>query len=171
DLADAHARGVRLDRAGSNVNAGDLREEYADVSLLCLELTDRRRDLGRREDRRGHLIEQRLKYVVGTPVDQYDLDVGVPQCSRTSTAAGRCEGRLATPGDRPPMITTRLRSRRGASTTAVAWSRRVSTNIALMDRLVRALPDSFSNLPFGIALSMSEPFGFARTSRCEHRSE
>src|SRR5262249_39157683 len=74
DLADAHARGVRLDRAGSNVNAGDLREEYADVSLLCLELTDRRRDLGRREDRRGHLIEQRLKYVVVTPVDQYDLD-------------------------------------------------------------------------------------------------
>jgi hypothetical protein len=31
DLANAHARGGRLDRAGSNVDAGDLRQEHADV--------------------------------------------------------------------------------------------------------------------------------------------
>jgi hypothetical protein len=37
--------------------------------LLRLELTDRRRDLGGRENRRGHLIEQRLKYVVVAAVD------------------------------------------------------------------------------------------------------
>src|SRR5262249_56991147 len=63
DLADAHARGVRLNRAGTNVNTGDFRKEYADVSLLRLKLTNRRSDLGGREDRRGDLIEQRLKYV------------------------------------------------------------------------------------------------------------
>ena len=69
----------RLDRAGSNVDAGDLRQEYAEVSLLRLELTDRRSDLGGREDRRRHLVEQRLKYVVIAPVDQHDLGIGVPQ--------------------------------------------------------------------------------------------
>jgi hypothetical protein len=57
-------RGGRLNRAGSNVDAGDLRQEYADVTLLRLELTGRRSDLGGREDRRRHLIEQRLNCVV-----------------------------------------------------------------------------------------------------------
>jgi len=71
--------GGRLNRAGSNVDAGDLRQEYADVWLLRLELTDRRSDLGGREDGRRHLIEQRLKYVVVAAVDQYDLSIGVPQ--------------------------------------------------------------------------------------------
>ena len=52
---------------------------YAEVSLLRLELTDRRGDLGGREDRRRHLIEQRLKYVVVAAVDQDDLGIGVPQ--------------------------------------------------------------------------------------------
>src|SRR6516164_2345455 len=82
DLADAYARGGRLDGAGSNVDASDIRQEYADVSLLRLELTDGRGDLGGREDRRRHLIEQRLKYVVVAAVDQYDLGIGVPQPAR-----------------------------------------------------------------------------------------
>src|SRR5262245_18008145 len=43
------------------------------------------------------------------------------------------------PAKPPPMMTTRLRSRRGASATAVASSGRVSANIALMDHLVRPL--------------------------------
>src|SRR5262249_50789942 len=59
DLMDAGARGGRLNRARFNVDARDLRQEYRDVSLLRLKLTNRRSDLGRREDCRGHLIEQR----------------------------------------------------------------------------------------------------------------
>jgi hypothetical protein len=50
--------------------------------LICLELTDRRGDVRRREDRRRHLIEQRLKYVVVAAVDQEDLGIGMPQRMR-----------------------------------------------------------------------------------------
>src|SRR5215470_8072863 len=91
---------------------------------------------------------------------------------KTSASACRSACAAAIPAKPPPMITTRLRSRRGASTTAVASARRLSANIALMHHLVRALyRDRFSNSLSGIVLSMSEPFGFARASRCEHRSE
>ena len=69
----------RLNRAGSNVDARDLRQKYAEVSLLHLELTDRRGDVSGREDRRRHLIQQRLKYVVIAAIDQDDLGIGVPQ--------------------------------------------------------------------------------------------
>ena len=79
DLADARAWRRRLNRAGSNIDAGDLRQEYDDISLLRLELTDRCSDLSGREDRRRHLIEQRLKYVVVATVDENDLGIGVPQ--------------------------------------------------------------------------------------------
>src|SRR5262249_2494601 len=69
NLADAGARGGRLNRAGSKVDSGDLRQEHAGVLLLRLELTDWRSDLGGREDRRRHLIEQRLKDVMVAAVD------------------------------------------------------------------------------------------------------
>ena len=39
-------------------------------------------DLGGRQDRRRHLREQRLKYVVVAAVDQHDLSIGVAQCVR-----------------------------------------------------------------------------------------
>src|SRR5580704_7321758 len=87
NLADARARGGRLNRAGSNVDAGDLRQEYADVSLLRLKLADRRSDLSGREDGRRHLIEQRLKYVVVAAVYQDDLGIGVPQRVRRGDSA------------------------------------------------------------------------------------
>jgi hypothetical protein len=82
DRADAYARGRRLDRAGCNVDAGDLRQEHAEVSLLHLELPDGRGDFRRREDRRRHLVEQRLKYMMIAAVDQNDVDVGVTQGTR-----------------------------------------------------------------------------------------
>ena len=41
-----------------------------------------RSDLGGREDRRRHLIEQWLKYVVVAAVDQHDLGISVPQLAR-----------------------------------------------------------------------------------------
>ena len=58
--------------------------------MLDLELTDRRSDLGRREHRRRHLIEQRLKDVVVAAVDQDDIDIRVPQraCRGDSGKAG-----------------------------------------------------------------------------------
>ena len=56
NLANAGPRTGRIDRAVSEANAGDLRQEYAEVSLLHLELTDWRSDLGGREDRRRHLV-------------------------------------------------------------------------------------------------------------------
>src|SRR5262249_12260907 len=70
NLAYTRAGEGRLNRAGSNVNAVDLSQDYADIPLFGLKLTDGRSDLGGREDCRRHLIEQRLKYVVVTPVDQ-----------------------------------------------------------------------------------------------------
>jgi hypothetical protein len=69
---------------------GDLRQEDAEVSLLRLELPDRRGELGGREDRRRHLIEQRLKYVVVAAVDHDDIDISVPKraCRGESGKAG-----------------------------------------------------------------------------------
>jgi hypothetical protein len=85
DLAHAHAWGGRLDCAGSNVDTGDLRQDYAEVLLLHLDPTDGCGDVSRREDRRRHLIQQRLKYVVIAAVDQDDFGIGLPQRVR------RCE--------------------------------------------------------------------------------
>src|SRR6516162_10661182 len=91
-----------------------------------------------------------------------------------TTSASECRSACAAaiPAKPPPMMTTRLRSRRGALTTAVASSGRVSANIALMDHLVRSLcRDGFSNSLSEAALSTPEPLGFARASRHEYRSE
>src|SRR5215471_4976717 len=56
-----------------------------------------------------------------------------------TTSASECRSACAAaiPAKPPPMITMRLRSEDGTSTAAVAWSPRVSTNIALMDHLIR----------------------------------
>src|SRR5262249_36053505 len=69
DLADTHARGGRLNCAGSNVGGGHLSQEYGDVLLLRLHLTDWPSDQGGGEARRSHLIEQRLKYMVVAAID------------------------------------------------------------------------------------------------------
>jgi hypothetical protein len=83
-------------------------QEYAEVSLPHLELTDWRSDLGGREDRRRHLVEQRLKYVVVAPVDQDDLGFRVPQGVRR-----RKPGKAAADDhDTPALQTWRLHDRR-----------------------------------------------------------
>jgi hypothetical protein len=65
--------------------------------LLLLDLTNRRGDLGGRENRGRHLVEKRLKDVMIAPVDQNDLGI-------TSS-----QGRAATiPAKPPPMMTTRF---------------------------------------------------------------
>ena len=50
--------------------------------LLHLELTDRRGDLGGRQNRRRHLIEQRLEDVMIAPVDQNDVGIASLQRAR-----------------------------------------------------------------------------------------
>jgi hypothetical protein len=54
------------------------------------ELTVQRGDLCRREDRRRHLVAQRLKDMVVAALDQDDIDVRVPQrtCSGDPGKAG-----------------------------------------------------------------------------------
>ena len=63
------------------------------IQLLHLELPDRRGDLSRREHRRRHLVEQRLKYVVVAAVDQDDIDISVAK------RACRCESGKASADD------------------------------------------------------------------------
>src|SRR6516162_10159741 len=91
--------------------------------------------------------------------------------SRTSAPACRSACAEAIPAKPPPMITTRLRTGRRASTAVVASSGRVSANIALMDHLVRALRHDGCGELREAALSTRQPLGFARASRREHRSE
>src|SRR5207248_2611986 len=92
---------------------------------------------------------------------------------RTNSASlYRSECAAASPAKPPPTITIRLRSRRGASTTAVASSGRGSANMALLAHLVRAVWRSWpSNSLSALALSTHQPFGFARASRHKHGSE
>src|SRR5262249_62270264 len=90
NLANARARGGGLNRAGSNVDAGDLRQEYGDVSLLRLELTDWRSDLGGGGDRCRHLIEQRLE----------DGGVAAGGYKKTGLCGAPRAGRAAAPADR-----------------------------------------------------------------------
>src|SRR5262245_52385262 len=71
-----------------------------------------------------------------------------------SASACRSACAAAIPAKPPPTITTRLRSRRGASMTAVASVGRVSANIAFMDHLVCAFCHEWlQQLAFGL-LSM-----------------
>src|SRR5262249_48482121 len=110
-----------------------------------------RSDLGGRQDRRRHLIEQRLKYVVVAAVDQDDLGIGVaPRGGRRGPRQTAPPGNdpvsppAGGPRDRPRLGAPRLRPPFGRS------SRRTSTNIAVMDHLVRALcHDGCGKLPFG----------------------
>src|SRR5262249_8468349 len=63
----------------SDVDASDLCQQNAQVSLLDFELPNGRGDLRRREDRRRHLVEQWLKYVMIAAVDQDDIEISVSQ--------------------------------------------------------------------------------------------
>jgi hypothetical protein len=105
NLADAGAWGGGLNRAGSNIDAGDLRQKDCDVSLLRLELTDWRSDFGGREDGGCHLIEQRLKNVVVAPIDHDDLDIGMSQRVR------RCDPGKAGADDHDTLALSAGRSR------------------------------------------------------------
>src|SRR6516165_2034018 len=93
--------------------------------------------------------------------------------SKTSVSACRSACAAAIPAKPPPMMTTRFRSGRGASTTAMASLGRVSANIALMDHLVRSFFGMMTSaVPFReTALSTGQPLGLARASRHKNRLE
>ena len=78
------------------VEPGDLRQDDLDVLVAAHHVTQHRRDLTRREDARGHLVEERLEQVVVPPVDQRDVDVGARQ-----QAGGRQAAEAASDHDHP----------------------------------------------------------------------
>ena len=93
-LAAEHVRG---DRAGLEVDVGDLAEQHLGVVLPGQDLAGRRRDLALGEDAGRDLVEQRLEQVVGRLGDHRDVDVGraaAPWC-RT---ARRSRSRSRRPG-------------------------------------------------------------------------
>src|SRR5437867_2234580 len=59
-----------------------LGEQHLGVLLRAQQPSDRRGDVARRERRRGHLVEQRLKDVMVRAIDDGDVDGGIAQRPR-----------------------------------------------------------------------------------------
>src|ERR1700692_4454296 len=76
EFSTANPRANGLDGASSKVDALNLRQQHAEVFLFRLELPDRRRYLGWRQNSGGDLVQERLKDMVIAPVDQRDFDIG-----------------------------------------------------------------------------------------------
>jgi hypothetical protein len=70
----------------TEVDAFNLGQQHAKVFLLRLELPDRRRYLGWRQDCGGDLVQERLENMVVTPVDQQNLDIGSLERARCRNA-------------------------------------------------------------------------------------
>jgi hypothetical protein len=71
-----HAGG---DRAGGQVDVGDLTEHHAGVVLVAQDLPGGGGDLALGEDAGRHLVEQRLEEVVGGLGHEGDVDRGLPE--------------------------------------------------------------------------------------------
>jgi hypothetical protein len=61
------------------IEVGDLGKVHPHVLVLAYDVSDRRRDLTVRQQARRHLIEQRVKQVVVSQIDQRDIDVLAPE--------------------------------------------------------------------------------------------
>ena len=81
------AQDVRRDRAGGEVDVGDLTEHDAGVLVPADDLAGRRGDLALGEDAGGHLVEQRLEEVVAGLADQRDVDGRLAQRLRREQPA------------------------------------------------------------------------------------
>ncbi len=66
--------GGRLDLPIGGVDAGHFRHQHGGIALAAQDGADRPGDLGGRERRGRHLIEQRLEAVMVLPVDHRDVD-------------------------------------------------------------------------------------------------
>jgi hypothetical protein len=82
----ANPRTSNVDEASSEIDALNLRQRHAEILLFRLELPDRRRYLGRRQNSGGDLVQERLKDMVITPIDQRYFDFGSLQCPRCRDA-------------------------------------------------------------------------------------
>src|SRR6266478_9886211 len=76
ELSTANPRADGLDGASSQVDALNLGQQHAEVFLFRLKLSDRRRNLGWRQNSGGDLVQERLKDMVITPVDKRYFDIG-----------------------------------------------------------------------------------------------
>src|SRR5262249_20934848 len=70
------------DVAGDRIDLANLREQDLDVLLPAQDPPNRRRDIARRQGRRGGLIQQRLKQMVVVPIEERDLDIRTSQRAR-----------------------------------------------------------------------------------------
>ena len=82
--------GGRLDLPIGGVDAGDFRHQHGGIALVAQDGADRPGDLGGRERRGRHLIEQRLEAVMVLPVDHRDVDrdAGERRGGREAAEAG-----------------------------------------------------------------------------------
>jgi hypothetical protein len=62
------------DPPAGQVHPFDLRQEDRDVSRIAQDRAERARDVRRRQRRRGHLVEERLKQVMVSAVHDGDAD-------------------------------------------------------------------------------------------------
>src|SRR6202035_2734928 len=69
ECSTANPRANSLNGASSHVDALNLGQQYAEILLFGLKLTDRCRYLGRRQNSGGDLIQERLKNMVVSPVN------------------------------------------------------------------------------------------------------
>jgi len=105
ELSTANPRANGLDGARSRIDTLDLGQQHAEVLLFRLELPDRRRYLGRRQHGGGDLVQERLKDMVITPVDQRYFDIGSlerPCCRDAGKSAADYQDAFFCPG--PPLL-------------------------------------------------------------------
>src|SRR5262249_38213890 len=86
EFSNANPRASDLDGTKSQVDAPNLGQQHAEVLLPRLQLPDRSRYFGWRQDSGGDLVEERLKDMVVTSVDQRDLHVSSLECARCGDA-------------------------------------------------------------------------------------
>lgn len=69
---------TQLDAVAGDIDADHFTEQHPRVVLSAKDRPQRRGDIGRRQPARGHLIEQRLKKMEISPVDQCDMHRRMP---------------------------------------------------------------------------------------------
>ena len=86
---DPDARTIGVNGSGSQIDADNFAQDHRNILLLRFKLPNRRRNLGRRKDRRRHLIQKRLENVMIAPINHDDFGIAMAQrfCCRNSREA------------------------------------------------------------------------------------
>jgi hypothetical protein len=82
DLPRSNDRADRVERPGGQIDMGHFRHHHGKILLLLGELPNWHGDRRWRENRRRHLIEQRLENMVISPIDQNNFGIGPSKGSR-----------------------------------------------------------------------------------------